>query len=102
MTPEMSEGSVFQRKDGRWCAKYDDASGKTRYLYRKTKVKAKQALRQALKDRDEGIVPTRKITVGALLDQWLNDIKDDVSLRTWLNRESIVRTHLKPTLGSKK
>jgi hypothetical protein len=30
----MSEGSVFQRTDGRWVAKYRDASDKWRYLYR--------------------------------------------------------------------
>jgi hypothetical protein len=51
-TPIVGEGSVFQRKDGRWCAKYEDAKGKTRYIYRKTKGEAKQALRHALKDRD--------------------------------------------------
>jgi hypothetical protein len=74
----VREGSVFQRKDGRWCAKYDDAKGKTRYLCRKTKAEAKQSLRQALKDRDEDIVPANKMTVGVVLDQWLEDIEDTV------------------------
>lgn len=86
----MCEGSVFQRKDGRWCVKYDDAKGKIRHLYRKTKAEAKQALRQALKDRDKGIVPANKMTVGVVLAQWLEDIEDTVSRRTWVNRESIV------------
>ena len=53
----MSEGSVFRRKDGKWCAKWKDASGKWRYLYRKSKAEAKQALREALKDRDDNIIP---------------------------------------------
>jgi hypothetical protein len=60
----VSEGSVFQRKDGHWCAKYEDAKGKTRYLYRKMKAEAKQALRQALRDRNEGIVPSKTSTLG--------------------------------------
>jgi hypothetical protein len=30
----MSEGSVFQRKDGKWYVKYKDATGKLRYKKR--------------------------------------------------------------------
>ena len=29
-----TEGSVYLRKDGRYCAQYTDATGKARYLYR--------------------------------------------------------------------
>jgi hypothetical protein len=79
---------VFQRKDGRWCGKWEDSKGKTRYLYRKSKSEAKQALRQALKDRDDGIIPASRMTVGNLLDQWLADMEGGVSRRTWENRES--------------
>jgi hypothetical protein len=32
----MSEGTVFQRSDGRWCAKWKDARGDWKYLYRKS------------------------------------------------------------------
>ena len=53
----MSEGSVFKRKVGKYCAKYKGAGGTWKYLYRRTKTEAKQALRQALKDRDEGKTP---------------------------------------------
>jgi hypothetical protein len=64
-----AEGSVYQRQsDGRWVAQYKDAKGKIRYLYRKTKGEARKALRQALKDRDEGIIPPSKMTVGLYLD----------------------------------
>jgi integrase len=97
----VSEGSVFQRSDGRWVAKYRDAEGKWRYIYRKSKTEARQALRQALKDRDEGISPN-SLTVGAFLDSWLEDMRDAISHRTWLNHECIVRLHLKPTLGAKR
>ncbi len=98
----MTDGSVFQRKDGRWCAKYQDHSGKTRYLYRRTKAEAKTALRAALADRDNGIVPPSQITVGVVVEGWLEELREEVSLRTWINRESIVRHHIIPTLGDKK
>ena len=54
-----TEGSVYRRKsDGRWVAQYRDAHDKVRYIYRHTKAEAKQALREALQDRDDGYVPT--------------------------------------------
>jgi hypothetical protein len=88
-----SEGSVFRREDGRWCGKWKDADGKWRYLYRSTKQEVKKALRAALKDRDDNIVPADKLTLNDALDQWLEDQKNSVSLRTWGNRESLVRNH---------
>ena len=95
-----TEGSVYQRKDGRWVAQYQDAKGKTRYLYRKTKAEAKKALREALRDRDDNIVPPDKMTVGLYLDEWLDEIRGIVSYRTWINQEIAVRRHIKPHIGS--
>ena len=90
-----SEGSVFQRADKKWCGKYKDADGKWRYLYRRTKAEAKTALREALKDRDDGITPADKLTLNDALDSWLDGMLDNVSVRTWTNRESLVRLHIK-------
>ncbi len=98
-----AEGSVYQRNgDGRWVAQYHDAKGKVRYIYRKSKAEAKQALREALRDRDEGIVPPSKMTVGMYLDDWFEDRRDTISPRTWRNQESIVRCHVKAHIGSQK
>jgi integrase len=92
----VGEGSVFRRKDGRWVAKWKDVNGKWRYLYRKSKGEAKRALREALKDRDDNIVPADKLTLADALDQWLDDIRDGVSRRTYINRESLVLCKLTP------
>lgn len=99
----MSEGSVFQRKsDAKWCAKYKDASGKWRYLYRKTRPEVRAALKEALKDRDEGIDPT-KITVNAAIEIWLEETKNTVSERTWINRNRTYRNHIQNhSIGNKK
>jgi integrase len=40
--------------------------------------------------------------MGAFLDSCLEDIRDVVSHRTWLNHEGIVRLHLQPTIGAKR
>jgi hypothetical protein len=45
-------------------------TGNWKFLYRKSKTEARKALRQALKECDEGIIPPSKMTVGAMLDGW--------------------------------
>src|SRR5215212_1679324 len=90
----MSEGSVYRRKDGRWCCKWKDANGRWKYRYRKTKPEAKEALRQALRDRDDNIIPADKLTLSAAMDMWLENMEGTVSHRTWTNRESLVRIHV--------
>jgi integrase len=96
------EGSVYRRKDGRWVAQYRDARGKTRYLYRKTKADARKALREALRDRDEGFIPADKLTVGLYLDEWMAERKNTVSHRTWRVQESMLRNRVKPHIGDKR
>lgn len=98
----VSEGSFYQRKDGRWVAQYMDAKDKTRYVYRKTKAEAKKALREALKDRDDGFVPADRLTVGMYMDEWMEERKNTVSARTWRVQESIIRCRVKPHIGDKR
>src|SRR5215208_1786111 len=97
-----TEGSVYQRKDGRWVAQYRDAKDKVRYIYRKTKQDAKKALREALRDRDEGFVPADKLTIGLYLDEWMDERKNTISYRTWRVQESMIRNRVKPLIGDKR
>ena len=76
----MSEGSVYRRKDGRWCCKWTDANGRWKYRYRKTKPEAKEALREALRDRDDNIIPADKLTLSAAMDMWLENMEGIVGL----------------------
>src|SRR5215203_3487716 len=94
-----AEGSVYQRKDGRWVAQYRDAKDKVRYIYRKSKGEARKALREALIDRDEGYVPADKLTVGLYVDGWMAERKNTVSGRTWRVQESMLRNRVKPHVG---
>src|SRR5215217_4071389 len=97
-----AEGSVYQRKDGRWVAQYRDAKDRVRYIYRKTNAEAKKALRDALRDRDEGFVPADKLTVWMYLDEWMDERKDTVSYRTWRVQESMLRNRVKPHIGDRR
>ena len=94
-----AEGSVYQRKDGRWVAQYRDARGKVRYVYRKTRGEAKKALREALRDRGEGYVPADKLTVGLYLDGWMDERRDTVTPRTWRTQESMLRNRVNRYIG---
>ena len=94
-----AEGSVYRRKDGRWVAQYRDARDKIRYIYRKSKGEARKALREALKDRDDGYVPADKLTVGMYLEEWMSERKNTVSGRTWRVQESMLRGRVKPHIG---
>ncbi len=98
------EGSIYQRKDGRWVGQYlvYTAKGpKYRYIYGKTRQAVAEKLTKAMADRDGGLVyEAGNLTIGAYLDQWLNNsVRDSVRQRTWERYEQIVRVHLKPTLG---
>jgi integrase len=94
-------GSVYRRKDGRWVGKYQDLEGSWRYLYRKSKQEAKQALQEALRDQEERISPD-KITVKRYLEDWLQDQQGVVSERTLLITRVNLETHIYPALGEKR
>jgi integrase len=99
------EGTINQRQDGRWEAKYTDhtANGpKRRGLYGKTRKEVADKLARALADRASGYTTfdTENMTVGEYLDRWLNDSdRSSVRTSTYERHEQIVRLHLKPSLG---
>lgn len=43
------EGSIYKRKDGRWCASYFDSEYKRHYVYGKTQKQAKEKLKEKMK-----------------------------------------------------
>ncbi len=93
------EGSVYERKDGRWCGQYvDTATGKTLYIYAKTKKEARAKLKDAMNANEEGIT-SESILFGDYLDQWLDSIRNTVGARTHQRSEETVRLHIKPKLA---
>jgi integrase len=96
------EGSVWQRKDGRWVAAYHDGAGRRVQHYARTRVGAAEKLADGLKlQLDRVVVPTEKQTVGQYLTEWLeNSARRTVRPMTFVSYESIVRQHLIPELGS--
>lgn len=104
---QHGDGSLrFEESRGLWAASLDlgeDARGKRqRWVGRsRTQAGALEKLRQARRERDRtGVVGPRRLTVGAWLDQWLEEIaRPNVRPKTYAEYERCVRLHLKPRLG---
>jgi len=67
----------------------------------RTKEGARKALREVRSNSDVGLVfDAGALTVEAYLDRWLVDsVRDTVRQRTCERYESIVRVHIKPSIG---
>jgi integrase len=98
------EGSIYQRKDGRWVGQYTvqtEEGRKYRYIYGKSRKSVAERLTKAMADRDGGLIfDAGNVTVGEYLDRWLSDsVRDTVRNKTYNDYAYLVRRHIKPTLG---
>lgn len=101
------EGSIYQRKDGRWCATVTvgrDATGKLkrRYIYGATAKEVQEKKTRLLADQLNGLpVEPSKQNLKQFLETWLEDTaKTSVAPRTYARYESLVRVHIVPALGN--
>ena len=98
-----TEGSIYQRTDGRWTAAYC-VQGKRKYLYAQTREEAARKLRdtQAKIDRGEFVEPSA-LTVGQWLSVWLREYAAPaVRPSTLASHVGVVNSHLIPALGKTK
>ena len=98
------EGTITQRKDGRWEARYtaQTANGpKRKVLYGKTRSEVAKKLTKAMADRDGGLVfDHENLRVEEYLDRWLKgSVRSNVKPITYESYERIIRVHVVPTLG---
>lgn len=100
------EGSVYQRKDGRWTASLSlgyDAKGKRirRDLYGDTKQEVLEQLRQLQAAADRGeLPPPDKLTVSQYLHFWLEAIKPNVATLTYIPYQRDVEKAIIPHIGT--
>jgi integrase len=98
------EGSIFQRKDGRWVAEVMLPSGKRRTLYGKTRVEVRDKLKDAQRKLYDGMsLDSDQQTVAHFLDRWLSaSVRPSVKYKTYTGYESLCRTAIVPRIGAKK
>lgn len=99
------EGSVYQRKDGRWTAsltiEWTQGKQKRKSFYGSTQREVLDKLNAARAAHDKGIelVPER-LTLVAWLTKWLADqVPPAKKPKTYTNYEYHIREHLAPDLG---
>ena len=100
-----NEGSIYQRKDGRWASDvslgYENGKRKRITLYGQSRNDVHEKLTDYLHKQQKGeVIPTGKKTLGEFLDDWLKDsVKPALRPRTYASYEEAVRLHIKIGLG---
>lgn len=96
-------GSIRQRADGRWEARYTTPDKRQRSVYGKTEKEVTAKLRSKLHDLDTGIWrDPSNVTVKEWLNTWLTHYQTHNSERTVLKYRCIVEKHFIPQLGKLK
>lgn len=103
-----SEGSIFKRNDGTWCAMMtegrDPKTGNLirRSFYGKTRQEVSEKLSKAQEDLRKGtLVENTRMKVGQWLDDWLLKYKRGrIRATTYDSYEMMVRVHIKPYIGN--
>lgn len=100
-----SEGSVFQRKDGRWCSVVDlgweNGRRKRKSFYGATRKEVAETLNKALRDRAQRLpVAVERQALGQFLEHWLEDtVRPARRPATFVSYSDTIKLHITPTLG---
>lgn len=103
------EGSIFQRKDGKWCGKipigFDAVTGKTeiKYVYGKTEAEVLGKVDALRMQKGRSLdFERQKDTLTAFLNWWLeNEVKPNKAGKTYQEYEMAVRRYIVPFIGPK-
>jgi integrase len=101
------EGSIHERKDGRYEARFyvlmPDGTQKRRSICGKYRDDVASKMNEELGKSQQGIpAESTDWTVESFLKHWLKDVKRVRKYRTYQGYESVCRNHLIPILGKKK
>jgi len=94
------EGSIYQRSDGRWAATISLEGGKRKTFYGKTRKEVQEQLKTALHQQQQRTLATGpQQTVKQFLNQWLENHKSTIRVRSYERYEELVRLHIIPIVG---
>ena len=97
------EGSIFQRKDGRWVGSlnlgWEDGKRKRRHFYAATAAEVRDELLKARSDQSHGLpVASERQTVAKFLEDWLeHTLKNRAKPRSFESFTTIVNKHIVPS-----
>ena len=96
------EGTIFKRKDGRWCAAYFDENYSRHYVYGKTQAEVKKKLNE--KKREPSIKHHQILTLQEWVLEFLQKYKkNELKITTFDSYMGMFRKHIKDSaLGKAK
>ncbi len=103
-----NEGSIWRRRDGRWCGAYfvpRPGGGRVRkYVYGRTRSEVHAKLTDIIRQVQQGVpVPVHRLTVAEYLHEWVHQVAAHrVRPRTLHGYEVNVRRHITPQLGRRR
>lgn len=87
------EGSVFQRKDGRWVVQIELGDGKRKQYYVKTQKEGIKKLREAQNELEKGILatgPQQKLK--DYMEDWIDNVhKDKLRISTYVKYKKLIK-----------
>lgn len=100
---ELGSG-ISQRKDGRYCARYNDRFGKRAYLYSRNLTELKKELNKAIyEDANQKNIIDKNITLDSWFDKWINIYKfNTIRANTKRYYEHVYHKHISNVLGKRK
>ncbi len=95
------EGTITQRKDGRWQAQISIGGGKRKTFYGKTRKEVREKLRVAINEQKAGtLILAPNQTLEVYLTYWLEKVaKLTIRPRSYEQYLSVLNAHLIPGLG---
>jgi integrase len=104
---DNGDGALFQLKDGRWRAEvyfgFIDGKHARRATVRKDKNAAKEWLKATLKEKEQGVLVAKSVTVAAWFDRYLIEVaQPKLRASTYANYRRFFDLHLRPALGTVK
>jgi integrase len=93
------EGSIYRRKDGRWCAQVS-LQGRRLTKYAKTQSECRAWIKEMLQQIDAGLsFEGTQVTLARFLETWLSGKELSRRPKTVQQYRQIARQHILPVLG---
>ena len=102
----IRRGNIEQRGENTWRIRYDLPLGpdgkrrQARVTFHGTRREAERELTRLLREKDLGLsLEPSRLTLGQLLEKWLEYAKPNLAAQTWERYALIIEKHLVPALG---
>jgi integrase len=99
------DGAISHRTDGRWQASFVvevDGKKHRKYLYARTEKLVRDKLKDAIRDRDRGLLVLHTVTVDSWMTLWLDGQERKLKPQTMRSYREKARNYIVPQLGRHK